>query len=820
MNTNWKSPRRLVPVIAGALVLLVAGLLIFFPVGRVKALAASRASAALGREVAIDGAKLSLRGGLGVRLQGLRVGNPAGFGGEPLAAVDAVDLRLRLAPLLRGRVEADRLEVTGPALKLRRLADGRDNFTFAPPARGGDGGNKAGGKAPSIALDRVAIVGGRLDFADAAAGTGVRLVGVTLEASLATDAAGRVAARGELGVDSLLVDGPAPVPVLPVTLAFDLAHDPAAGTFTLAESALAAGPLRFRLSGEGARRDGGVAARGRLVSDRITAADLLGLLPADRREVLAAYRIAGDVVVEAEASLEPGRAPAYAAAASLTGLTMSGGELPGELRVASARADLRPDSLHVALTEASFGGRPLQGEFAVTRFADPRLRGSLGGEVDLAYLQPFLPPGRGAAIAGALAVRVEVDGDVKRPQQLLRGGEVVVSRMTYRDAMLGEPLTSLDAKLALSPAAVTIASCAARFGRSDVSLTGRLADPFAALAGDATRRPALTFAAHARRFDVDRIFPAASPAWAKRGTAAAAPAARDSLTGRLPDLRGAGTLRADSLLYGGVAFTSVTGDVKIADRRIEVADVKADVYTGKVTGSTTVDLNDLNRPAFGGRFAASRIEADDFLSRFTPLKGLLFGKFDLSGTYGAAGRDGAAVRSSLTLDAGAKMDEGRVVTRGPVHAALAAVATKAGSSFAENQTLRTLAAHVVVRDGRVGLDTLATRLGDLGELVFGGGYAFTGELDAAGGLLLSEDLSRKLRNPGGVVGRVAGLLGGGGAAAPVERVVVPLRAGGTLTKPSVELDVAGALKEVAGGAAAQAAQGARARLRGLLGGGK
>jgi hypothetical protein len=305
----------------------------------------------------------------------------------------------------------------------------------------------------------------------------------------------------------------------------------------------------------------------------------------------------------------------------------------------------------------------------------------------------------------------------------------------------------------------------------------------------------------------------------KRGAAAAAPAPRDSLTARLPDLRGAGTLRADSLLYGGVAFTGVTGNARLVDRRIEVADVKADVYTGKVAGSTTVDLNDLNRPTFGGRFAATRIEADDFLSRFTPLKGLLFGKFDLSGTYGAAGRDGATVRSSLTLDAGAKMDEGRVVTRGPVHAALSAVATKAGSSFAQNQTLRTLAAHVVVRDGRVGLDTLATRLGDLGELVFGGGYAFTGELDAAGGLLLSEDLSRKLRNPGGVVGRVTGLLGGGGDA-PVERVVVPLRAGGTLAKPTVDLDVAGALKEVAGGAAAQAAQGARARLRGLLGGGK
>ncbi len=816
MNTTRKSPPRLLIVIAGALVLLVAGVLIFFPVGRIKSLVAARASAALGREVVIDEARLSLRGGLGVRLQGVRLGNPPGFGGAPLATVAAVDLRLRLPPLLRGRVEADRLVVSGPKLRLQRRADGTDNFTFAPPASGnGDGKGGAGGAPPAIALDRISIVDGQLTFDDQAAGTGARLAGLRLEASLATDAAGRSVARGDLTVDSLRVAGPAPLPVLPVALQFDLAYDRAAALLTLAESALTAGPLRFKLAGDFARRDGAVVAHGRLVSDRITAADLLGLLPADRRAALAAYSLAGDVVVEADASLETGRAPAYTATAGLTDLVMSGGELPGELRVASARADLRPDSLHVALTRASFGGRPLQGDFTVTRFAEPQLRGTLSGEIDLAYLQPFLPPERRAAITGNLAVRVELDGSTKQPERLLRGGEVVVSRMTYRDAMLGEPLTSLDAKLALAPDAVTISSCVARFGRSDVTLTGRVTDPFAALAADAARRPVLTFAARSRRFDVDRVFPAASPAWVKRG--APAPAPRDSLTARLPDLRGTGTLRADSLLYGGVAFTGVTGNARLIDRRLEVADVAADVYTGKVTGNTTVDLNDLNRPAFGGRFAATRIEADDFLSRFTPLKGLLFGKFDLSGTYGAAGRDGATVRNTLTLDAGARMDEGRVATRGPVHAALSAVATKAGGSFAENQALRTLAAHIVVRDGRVGLDTLATKLGDLGELVFAGGYAFTGELDAAGGLLLSDDFSRKLRNPGGVVGKVTGLLGGGGNTA-TERLVVPLRVGGTLVQPSVQLDVAAALQDVARGTAAQAGASARARLRGLLGG--
>ena len=59
---------------------------------------------------------------------------------------------------------------------------------------------------------------------------------------------------------------------------------------------------------------------------------------------------------------------------------------------------------------------------------------------------------------------------------------------------------------------------------------------------------------------------------------------------------------------------------------------------------------------------------------------------------------------------------------------------------------------------------------------------------------MSEELSRKLRDPGGLVGRVTGALGGGAAGS--ERLVVPLRAGGTLSQPSVQLDVAAALQDV------------------------
>lgn len=73
-------------------------------------------SRGLGREVGAERVGLTLRGGAGLRLTGLRVaGRPASGGGEPLVVARTAELRLRLLPLLGLRLVIDRLE----------LADGR-----------------------------------------------------------------------------------------------------------------------------------------------------------------------------------------------------------------------------------------------------------------------------------------------------------------------------------------------------------------------------------------------------------------------------------------------------------------------------------------------------------------------------------------------------------------------------------------------------------------------------------------------------------------------------------------------------------------------
>jgi uncharacterized protein involved in outer membrane biogenesis len=102
----------------------------------VQAALLERLSQAAGTEIRARRLEVSVLSGL--RLEGVTVANPAPFTGYLLSA-DALVLRHRLLPLLRGRLEIDALSVEKPALRLAMDARGTSNLdallSRRPPAR-------------------------------------------------------------------------------------------------------------------------------------------------------------------------------------------------------------------------------------------------------------------------------------------------------------------------------------------------------------------------------------------------------------------------------------------------------------------------------------------------------------------------------------------------------------------------------------------------------------------------------------------------------------------------------------------------------------
>jgi uncharacterized protein involved in outer membrane biogenesis len=144
--------------VAAAVVLLVIAAVVALPrlidVPRVQALVATNASHALGRPVRFASMSVSLFPLPGVTLHQLEIADDPQFGTAPFLTLDTGRLRLRLRPLLTGRVEFAELVLAKPVITVIRDAGGRLNVASLgtsaeprPPARSGRtaSGTAAGG---------------------------------------------------------------------------------------------------------------------------------------------------------------------------------------------------------------------------------------------------------------------------------------------------------------------------------------------------------------------------------------------------------------------------------------------------------------------------------------------------------------------------------------------------------------------------------------------------------------------------------------------------------------------------------------------------
>ena len=147
-----------------------------------------------------------------------------------------------------------------------------------------------------------------------------------------------------------------------------------------------------------------------------------------------------------------------------------------------------------------------------------------------------------------------------------------------------------------------------------------------------------------KRFNVDKMFPEAVPG-SEAGTAKLPSDTVPELI--VPDMNGRGTFSIDTLIYSQIEFTNIKGLLRVQDRRMESYNVTGKAYSGSVSGETTIDLNDFSKPRYTGKFKATGIEADDFISRITKMGGFLFGNININGDYNALSLDRESFLTSL-----------------------------------------------------------------------------------------------------------------------------------------------------------------------------
>jgi AsmA protein len=140
----------------------------------------SRVKQETGRELAIPGdISLSVFPWLGVQLGEVSFGNAPGFGDQPMARINAVDVRVKLLPLLQKEVQIAHVTLDGFALDLHRNSKGQTNWDDLvrkeeptkpiKPDTEEKESRPRGAALAALAVDGFSLTNSRLDWTDAQA---------------------------------------------------------------------------------------------------------------------------------------------------------------------------------------------------------------------------------------------------------------------------------------------------------------------------------------------------------------------------------------------------------------------------------------------------------------------------------------------------------------------------------------------------------------------------------------------------------------------------------------------------------------------------
>jgi uncharacterized protein involved in outer membrane biogenesis len=188
----------------------------------------TEAKNATGRDLVIDGdLDFAILPSLRLTVKNARFANIEGGSSPNMVKLKALDIQVRLLPLLQGRFEAEAITLVEPEILLERLADGRVNWDIAPTGtatEASSGVTNPGGDdavAQEIQLDNLRIRRGTLIYRDAVAKTEERVAGLTVQIAARSlngpfRAKGEVILRGlplnfEAGVGELQPTAAAPV---------------------------------------------------------------------------------------------------------------------------------------------------------------------------------------------------------------------------------------------------------------------------------------------------------------------------------------------------------------------------------------------------------------------------------------------------------------------------------------------------------------------------------------------------------------------------------------------------------------------------------
>ena len=783
-------------IVLGALVALVAlawgALWIAFPPAKVRALLQAQLATVLRREVRFESASAGLWPPIRLTVKRPAMAEPGGFARGAAFEAAALHLDLDVFALLGRRLVIRRLTLDHPTLHVVLHPDGTTNLDNlgAPP--------QPGRKQPppmDLAVKDLRLEAARVLMDDQRAGRRT-LIALDSRMGFSVEGGGaRVAthgkttltdfARGPLGASRRAELGRG-LAGLQLGIEHRGKFDAARKRLALERLALRAGKAEMAFAGvvddPGPNARLNLRARGAGVD----LGEVLGALAAADAPALHGLSGSGQLAFDLAiaGALSPTRLPAVTGPLQISRGAFRYPGAPSSVSGLSVAARFAPDSLTVTSLTAQVADQPVRAWLEVTRFADPLVRFTVQGNVDLAAVGPMVAP-PDTRLGGRAALNVSGRGRAKDPGTLSLAGRATLAGVSVESKALPKPVEKISGAVEFSGERATVRSLTGSAGKSSFALDATVERPLAMMAKPGTVAPAgVDFTMRSPYLDLAELLP---------------PTPGPAL---LPNAHGGGRIVIGRLIQQKLDVRNVAARVTFDPTTLEAPEFSLDGYGGKVSGNATFDLRDPATPGYAVKAKVDTVQADALLSAWTPAKNLLRGT--LSTTFDLSGRGSTPdqIKRTLTAVGLAAVVGGQL---GPAPA-LQAIADLTRVPAFGKLSFHNLDLPFEVRQGRVAMREVKVR-GAGSEWKASGAVGFDGALDYAVSVAVPKDAVARL-------GADAALAAG--ALTDAEgRVHIDLKVGGNARQPRVSWDAA-AMRAAALGKVSTALEEQRSKIESQL----
>jgi uncharacterized protein involved in outer membrane biogenesis len=764
-----------VSVIIVLVLLLFAAVKIFFPADRVQELIVQNIEKSLNRPVTVGKASVTIWGGIGLKLEDLTVGNRPGFARDNFFTLEDLNVKLKLWPLLSGKMEFGSIALNALTVNLEKSPEGILNFADlgeheTEAHETGEVDAAKGATTVPFLFDKLHVANSQINFYDDSSGYVLTLDGCGLSSRLARNGYDEsLYAEGKLEIAKILISdntGQMDFPQLDFSAEMKMRLDSKTEVLEIEKINLDLAQLQGQMDGRITSIMSAPVCDLAFRTKKFTPEQLLSLLPPEIYSQLGELKGNGDLFASAslKGELNDKNKLDFAGKLTFDRVSLNSSKIEGDIEIETAEINFNRKAANLLFENCLFAGEPVSIKLYIKDIFNPVINGDIALSVNLRSFRNFS------------------DKIIKKPEVTTLDGGLVIEDLTLTHTELTQPIEEIDLECEFKKQDIILDKFEAEIGRSRFSLNGTLKDILPLLAAPDSRNshPEITFTLNSSYLNLDELAALIPVDTSAIGIADEIPAEDDTSSAEavadqtLPDITARGDISIAKGFYSMVEFENFRGQLDYRDNVLHLEKVQADLYGGQAQADVIVDYENVKQPQFSLDFDAQDIEINDYLSRTTGLKDVLYGKTRMSSSFSGTLGDPAEVLNMLTANGWAEIDDGNVRNL-PL---LKNIIEKLGFKTFEEERIRDLKNSFRIEDGKVKFEDFSMNLAKANWDI-SGAVGFDGSMDYDIAVLVNKSSL----TGGGVLSDLGSLLGKDDG-----KIAIPIKLTGSYHDPILKID--------------------------------